>query len=159
MRVSTNAGCDSMPLPRFMPDTNCIVALLSPRHEHHERAIAEMERRLDDGETLVVAAPTLVETYSVLTRLPAPHRLSPVDCRALIEANFSPDTAEVVALSADGYRRLIHDAPASNLSGGRVYDAVIAACARSGHVDTLLTFNERHFTLFGGKDLAIVAPS
>ena len=148
-----------MSIPRFMPDTNCIVALLSPRHDHHERALGEMERRLDDGETLVVAAHTLVETYSVLTRLPAPHRLSPPDCRALIEANFAPDTAEVIALSTDGYRRLIHDAPASNLSGGRVYDAVIAACARAGRVNTLLTFNERHFALFAGEDLAIVAPS
>jgi len=43
-----------MPIPRFMPDTNCIVALLSPRHDHHERALGEMERRLDNGETLVV---------------------------------------------------------------------------------------------------------
>jgi len=146
-------------MPRFMPDTNCIVALLSSRHEHHERAVGEMERRLDDGETLVIAAHTLVETYSVLTRLPTPHRLSPADCRALIEANFLPDTAEVAALSADGYRRLIHDAPAGNLSGGRVYDAVIAACARAGHVDVLLTFNERHFAVFAGEDLAIVVPS
>ncbi len=146
-------------MPRFMPDTNCNVALLSSQHEHHGRVVGEVERRLDDGETLVMAAHTLVETYSVLTRLPAPHRLSPTDCRALIEANFSPDMVEVVTLSADDYRRLIHDAPDSNIVGGRVYDAVIAACARSGRVDTLLTFDERHFASFAGKDLAITAPS
>jgi len=141
-----------------MPDTNCIVALLSPRHEHHEHAAREFERRLDAGETLVLAAHTLVETYSVLTRLPAPYRLSPVDCRTLLEANFPPETVETVALSGEGYRRLIHGAPADNLSGGHIYDAVIAACARLGQVKTLLTFNERHFAPFAGEDLVIVAP-
>lgn len=145
-------------MPRFMADTNCVVALLSPRHEHHERAAGEIERRLDEGQIMVLAAHALVETYAVLTRLPAPHRLSPSDCRALLEANFAPEMVEVVALTAEGYRRLIHDAPAGNISGGRVYDAVIAACARSADVDTLLTFNERHFAQFSGEDLAIVVP-
>lgn len=157
LHASTNAACEFM--PRFMPDTNCIVALISSRHEHHEHALGEIERRLDAGETLVLAAHTLVETYSVLTRLPMPNRLSPTDCRSLLEANFSPEVAEVVTLSPDGYRRLIHDAPASNLSGGRVYDAVIAACARAAHVGIILTFNVRHFASFAGEDLAIVAPS
>ncbi len=142
-----------------MPDTNCIVALLSPRHEHHDRAISEMERRLDNGETLVIAAHTLVETYSVLTRLPTPHRLAPVDCRTLIEANFFGSGVEIIALSADDYRRLIHDAPDRSISGGRVYDAVIAACARLAHADVLLTFNERHFAPLAGEDLVIILPS
>ena len=118
-----------------------------------------MERRLDGGETLVMAAHVLVETYAVLTRLPGSQRLAPSDCCALLEANFAPEKVEVVALSVDAYRRLIHDAPAGNVSGGRVYDAIIAACARSGRVDTLLTFNERHFAPFAGANLAIVAPS
>jgi len=114
---------------------------------------------LDAGETLVLAAHSLVETYSVLTRLPAPHRLSPVDCRALIEANVASELVEVIALSADGYRRLIHDAPDGNVSGGRVYDAIIVACAWAGRVDILLTFNERHFAPFAGEDITVVVPS
>jgi len=146
-------------MARFMPDTNCIVALLVAWHEHHERVVAEIEHRLDAGETLVLAAHTLVETYAALTRLPAPHRLSPADCRSLIEANVSPETGEMVALTADGYRRLVHDAPDRGLSGGRMYDAVIAATARAGRVDTLLTFNERHFAVFASEDLAIVTPA
>jgi hypothetical protein len=64
----------------------------------------------------------------------------------------------VVALSAEGYRRLIHDAATTNVSGGRIYDAVIVSCAHQGQVDTLLTFNVRHVAQFAGEDLAIVAP-
>ncbi len=147
------------PVPCFMPDTNCLVALLSPRHEHHDRVFQEIERRLDAGETMAVAVHTLVETYAVLTRLPAPHRLSAADCRTLIEANFSDDTAAIVALPATEYCRLIHDAPERGIAGGRVYDAVIAACARTAQAATLLTLNERHFTALGDADLAIAVPT
>jgi predicted nucleic acid-binding protein len=31
-------------MPRFMLDTNCIIALLSPWHEHHEPVFREFER-------------------------------------------------------------------------------------------------------------------
>jgi len=98
-------------VPCFMPDTNCLVALLLPQHEHHERAFREMERRLDDGERLAIAAHTLVETYAVLTRFPSPHRLSSVDCRTLIEANFFGDGVTLCTLPAEAYRELIRDAP------------------------------------------------
>ncbi len=90
-------------MTRFLPDTSCIVAALCGWHEHHERAARELGRRLDSGEALVVAAPALVETYAVLTRLPSPHRLSPADSQALLEANFLSDVAEVVALEAEEY--------------------------------------------------------
>ncbi len=146
-------------IPRFMPDTNCIIALLLPGHERHELVSREFERRLNGGEVLTLAAPVLLETYSVLTRLPTPHRLTPIDCRALLNVNFLHETIDAVALSADGYRRLIQDAPDLGVAGGRIYDAVIAGCARLTQVETLLTFNTRHFAQFAGKDLAIVAPS
>ena len=151
------AVADSVPC--FMPDTNCLVALLLPQHEHHDWAFQEIERRLDASETMAIAAHTLVETYAVLTRLPAPHRLSAADCRALIEANFSEDAAMLTTLSAQDYRRLIHDAPERGIAGGRVYDAVIAACARMAHASTLLTFNTRHFETLGGDGLTVAAPA
>ena len=75
-------------MTRFVPDTNCMIAAVCTWHEHHDRAAEEIERRLERGETLFVAAHTLVEAYSVLTRLPPPYRLSPTDAFALIEANF-----------------------------------------------------------------------
>ena len=38
-----------------------------------------IERRLDGGEHMSLAAHALTEAYSVLTRFPAPHRLAPAD--------------------------------------------------------------------------------
>src|SRR5579859_7228972 len=106
-----------------------MVAAVSAWHEHHARAVREITRRLDDGGFLVVAAPALVETYAVLTRLPPPHRLSPSDSRAVLDANFMDDLVELVAADAVAYRRLLRDAPGRAVSGGQIYDAVIVACA------------------------------
>ena len=57
-------------MPGFLADTTCIVAALREWHEHYEPAAAEIERRRARGETMFLAAPSLIETYSVLTRLP-----------------------------------------------------------------------------------------
>ena len=107
---------------------------------------------------MVVAAAALVEAYSVLTRLPAPYRLAPADALSLLDSNFGRGVP-VVALSVAGYRALLRAAPAEDVSGGRIYDAVIAACARQARARTLLTFNTSHFASFAGPDLAIVVPA
>jgi predicted nucleic acid-binding protein len=146
-------------MPRFLPDTSCIVAALCTWHEYHGRAVAEIERRLENSEALVVAAPALVETYAVLTRLPAPYRLSPTDSIALLEANYLSSDVETIGLEPDGYYRLLRSAPEQRVAGGQVYDAVIVACALVGNVDVLLTFNERQFRPLAAQGIEIVVPA
>ncbi len=136
-----------------------MVASLCAWHEHHEQAARAIEQRLDSGEVLVVAAPALVETYAVLTRLSPPHRLSPADSRALLEANFIGDGVETVALDGPAYQRLLQGAPARGIAGGRIYDAVIVACGLAGRVDALLTFNERQFRSLAVQGITIVVPT
>jgi predicted nucleic acid-binding protein len=146
-------------VPRFLLDTSCIVAALCGWHEHNARATREIARRLDAGEAMVTAAPALVETYAVLTRLPPPRRLSPADSWALLQANFLDETVETVALEAAAYRRLLRSAPDRGIAGGSIYDAVIIACGQAAAVDVLLTFNERQFRELADPAIAIVVPS
>lgn len=133
-----------MRLAAFALDTSCMVAAVCTWHEHHAAALAAIELRLDRGEHLAVAAHALVETYAVLTRLPAPHRLAPDDAWRLVKANFV-ETASVVALSGPTHITLLSRLAKNGISGGRSYDAVIAMCASQGKVNTLLTFHPRHF--------------
>lgn len=146
-------------MTRFLPDTSCIVAALCAWHEHHERAARELERRLESGGNLVVAAPALVETYAVLTRLPSPHRLSPADSQALLEANLMGDDVELVALATEEYVRLLRGAPERGIAGGRTYDAVIVACGVAAKVDVILTFNERQFSPLADPGIQVVVPA
>ncbi|MFN3476640.1 MAG: PIN domain-containing protein [Candidatus Methylomirabilales bacterium] len=144
-------------MPGFLPDTSCMVAAVCAWHEHHERVAQELERRLSHGEAMLIAAPALVETYAVLTRLPPPHRLSPADALVLLEANFMGE-AKTVALDANSYRTLLRQASRDGIAGGRTYDLVIAACAFKVRAAVLLTLNPGHFLPFSRKGLEIVVP-
>jgi len=106
---------------------------------------------------MVVAAATLVEAYSVLTRLPPPHRLAPDVALQLVDQNFARGV-DCIALGANDYQALLRALPALGVAGGRVYDAVVAHCARRARVRTLLTFNALDFAPFAGPDLSIVVP-
>jgi len=130
--------------PIFVVDTNCMVAAICTWHEHHRPAIAEIERRLDLGERLAVPAPALVEAYAVLTRLPAPHRISPAEAWNLLAVNFVQQR-RIVALRDVAYVATLGRLAKEGASGGHAYDAIIAECAREAKASTLLTFDRRHF--------------
>lgn len=104
----------------FLPDTSVMVATVCTWHEHHERAITEMERRLAERESLVIAAPALVESYAVLTRLPPPHRLSPQDAITLIETSFLAE-GTLAGLDNKAFRPLLREAADRDIAGGRTY--------------------------------------
>ncbi len=145
-------------MSRFLPDTSVMIAAVCSWHEHHAPAAQDLERRLARRETLIVAAPALIEAYAVLTRLPSPHRLSPADARALLDANFLAGK-KLVALEARDYRALLEQAPTQGVSGGRTYDWVIAHCATKAKASVLLTFNPRDFESFVTERLEVRVPS
>jgi predicted nucleic acid-binding protein len=133
-----------MTAPVFMLDSSCMVAAVCAWHEHHAAAANAIETRFGRGEHLAVAGHALAETYAVLTRLPAPHRLAPADAWALIEANFV-EQSSTVALGAAAYPKVLRRLAKQAVGGGRTYDALIAACAHPAKASALLTFNPRHF--------------
>lgn len=141
----------------FALDTSCLVAAVCSWHEHHRAAVTEIERRFERGDRLAVAAHALVETYAVLTRLPAPHRLAPADAWALVTANFVAQ-AGVVALNGAAHTALLGRLASRGIGGGRTYDALIGDCAVQAGVDALLTFNPRHFEP-APEGVAVVDPS
>lgn len=134
-----------------------MIAAVCGWHEHHEAAAAAIEERLAKGDRIAAAAPALVESYAVLTRLPALHRLAPADAWALLEANFV-SSSDVVALGAPEYVALVRAAVSQGIHGGRTYDAVIAACAQKASAGEFLTLNRRHFDHLSG-DTAVVDPT
>lgn len=135
-----------------------MVAAVSHWHASHAGTAREINWRRDAGESLVVAAPTLIEAYSVLTRFPLPNRLAPDDAVALLERSFVAVAEDIVALGGEDYVRLFRTAPDRDIVGGRAYDAVIAACAVVASVDAVLTLNARHFRPLLPDGVAVVAP-
>jgi predicted nucleic acid-binding protein len=110
-------------------DTSAAIALVLPDHEHHDVVRQEVRNR-----RIGLSGHAELETYSVLTRLPAPRRLSAAAARRLVRTNF-PETRHLpVARRTD----LLDELAAHGIAGGAVYDALVAATARH-HDLTLLS--------------------
>jgi len=140
---------------RVLLDTSCLVAATLPQHEHHRTTIEDLSRRRAAGHTFLMAAHGVLEAYAVLTRLPAPHRLAPSDALAVLDRNWGK--AETIALTAAESWRVVRHHAGSGLSGGRVYDGCIAACARKGKANEILTWNVRHFE--STREIRVVVPA
>ena len=97
---------------------------------------------------MVVAAHSVIEMYSVLTRIPR-WRMSPEDASTLIRSNLEgvPD----IQLPTAEVWKALEQAAQVGIRGGRIHDALIARCAIRGGAATLLTWNRRDFTLFAGE--------
>lgn len=115
-------------------DSGVIVAGFATWHEAHDLAAAEIRARPR------VAAHALLEAYSVLTRLPAPHRAPAGLAAEFLVAAFPDDP---IVLPAEAHRRLVtRQFVELGISGGACYDALIAETTRRAG-DTLVTLDRR----------------
>lgn len=117
-------------------DTSVVVAAFASWHEGHRAAVKALARRPR------LPAHVLIETYTVLTRLPPPHR-APADTVASFLSECFP--ASPLTLPAAAYRALVGAAVATDLTGGAIYDALIAATTK--HAGALLLTRDRRALL------------
>ena len=104
-------------------DSSVVIAAFATWHEHHALARKAMSSR----PRLVAHA--AVESYSVLTRLPPPHRAHPSIVHAFITERF---TDPFLTLSEAGYQELLATVAVRQILGGPAYDALIAFTAAGG---------------------------
>lgn len=111
-------------------DTSVLVAAFASWHADHETARTEV------GRHPVAVAHALVETYSVLTRLPEPQRADPAMVVEFFARNFPGNP---LALDAEQLRSVPSTLSALRLSGGSSYDGLIAltALAHGAHLVSL----------------------
>jgi predicted nucleic acid-binding protein len=114
-------------------DTSVAIAALLADHESHDVAEGVL------GLTTTTIAPVVAETYSVLTRLPAPLRLDAAQAAAIVNVRLRSPR---VALDADDYASLLERFAAAGVSGGATYDGLIALTALE-HGLELLSLDRR----------------
>ncbi|TDE14976.1 hypothetical protein [Jiangella asiatica] len=84
-------------------DSSVVIAGFASWHEHHAVSLKALARR----PRLVAHA--ALEAYSVLTRLPPPHRAQPDIVQAFLAGRFAEP---YLGLSERGYQRLLATAAA-----------------------------------------------
>lgn len=125
-------------------DTSVVVAGFASWHAGHGSAAGLLAR----GPR--VPAHVLVETYSVLTRLPPPHRAPSDIVTAFLAQRFRQAP---LTLAPRAWLRLLDQAAELGVTGGAVYDALIAATARQAGA-TLLTRDRRAIAVYEKMDVA-----
>ncbi len=106
--------------PELLVDTSVAVALAIVDHSHHESTSSAVGTR-----RLGLAGHAAFETFSVLTRLPAPARRAPATVAHLLAESF-PYTRFLGPQTAAS---LLTALAAVDIAGGAVYDALVGACA------------------------------
>ena len=142
---------------RFLLDTSVLVAGLLESHTQHNWCLSWLERLHRREIEGVVCSHSLLELYSVLTRLPIRPRLLPHQVRQLVEHSLI-GKVEVVGLSAEDYWQLLSWLADQRIVGGRVYDALIAQAGQQAQVEAIITLNPRHFEGLA-KGIRVIAPT
>jgi predicted nucleic acid-binding protein len=125
---------------KILFDTSVIIAAIVEPHSLHSIAFPWLKRAKSREFDLFVASHTLAELYAVLTTLPIRPKIAPGVARQLIHNNIEA-IARIVSLSASDYRSVIKRMGDLELSGGIIYDALIARAAQRSRVDRIVTFN------------------
>lgn len=115
-------------------DTSVLVAAFATWHRGHASAVAAL--RAGDISPVEHA---LLETYSVLTRLPPPHRIAPAVAAEWIRERLG---TEAIRPRPSAVASLPSIAASLDISGGAVYDALIGVSARDAGAH-LLTRDRR----------------
>lgn len=114
-------------------DTSVMVAAFASWHADHELARSAL------AEEPLLIGHALLETYSVLTRLPEPQRAEPQLVTEFLERNFR---RAPLVLDAPAHKALPQRLAGLGISGGAAYDGLIALTALDNDA-VLVTLDHR----------------
>ncbi len=135
-------------------DSNVVISALLDWHHFNSRALPAVQKALAK-KSLLLPQRTLIESYSVMTRLPSPLRVPPDLAYDLLHRTFG--SCRIISTPGRDTWQFLHQRD-ERTAGGRVYDAAIAVAAIEAGARQLLTFNPRHFETFADR-IEIVVPS
>lgn len=131
-------------------DSSVAVAGIASWHSLHRTARLEIDRKPR------IVGHCWLETFSVLTRLPASHR-TPTDLVVMtLEDRFGGE--QPLVLSTRAMASVVRELATLGIIGGAVYDGLIALTA-AAHGATLLTLDQRASETYRrcGVDFRMVA--
>ena len=86
---------------------------------------------------------SLAEVYATMTALPVRPVLAPEQVWLFVQQ--IAERLTLVSLLEDEYLRTLSEAAERRLSSGRVYDALLVACARKSQAEIIYTWDVKHF--------------
>jgi predicted nucleic acid-binding protein len=126
-------------------DTSVLVPVFYGDHIHHK---ASLERFVQfNRSTGCCGAHSLVEVFSTLTRMPGKHRISGE--QAMLFIGSIRERLSIVALTANEYISALQASSDQGITGGGIYDAILAHCAIKAQAKAIYSWNTRHYQACG----------
>ncbi|RIK07200.1 MAG: VapC toxin family PIN domain ribonuclease [Acidobacteria bacterium] len=125
-------------------DTSVVVPAVLAWHENHRQCY-------EAASNARIPSHALLESYSVLTRLPSQHRITAEVAAQLLGEWFLAD--DVLLAPARLQRGIARELAAAGIEGGAAYDALIGLTART-HGAILLTRDERAARYYRALDIS-----
>jgi predicted nucleic acid-binding protein len=122
-------------------DTSVLVAAFVSTHVHHSSSLQQFATA--DKKHSACGLHSLAEVYAVMTTLPIKPSVPPEQALLFIEEIRGRLT--LISLSTEEYSSTIRDVAAKGFTGGRVYDALLLACATKCKAGTIYTWNLKHY--------------
>jgi len=126
-------------------DSSVLVPVFYGDHPRHQTSLAVV--LAFQRKQAACAAHSLAEVYSTLTRLPLKPRISAEQAMLFLETMRERFT--LIALDDKEYFAAIEQAAEAGVTGGTVYDALIAKCALKAAAETIYTWNVSDFHRLG----------
>ncbi len=126
-----------------------------PTHPHHSRSFALVDQLTSHGKVLV-SSHSLYEIYSVITRLPVPHRQPPEAVWTFLNETVRPVSTVAPVIGEPWI--LLEAAKAEGSIGGRIYDRLITHSVASAGATVLYTWNVRDMLRVAPGGLRIQEP-
>lgn len=122
-------------------DTSVLVAAFWGGHVHHSSSIKRFAAA-EKGRS-ACGIHSLAEVYSVMTALPVKPMIPPE--QALLFVGEVRDRLTLISLTADEYYAAIEKLASGGVTGGRMYDGLLLACAAKWKAEIVLTWNLKHY--------------
>ena len=125
-------------------DTSVLVAAFVNAHPRHANCLPWLQKVKKKEIEGIISVHSLIEIYSILTKLPLSPRINPALALNLIKENILEDF-ELVTYGKKDYINLLDDLTRGDIAGGASYDGLILSAAKKVTADKILTLNVNDF--------------
>ncbi len=122
-------------------DTSVLIAAFWGDHTDHDPSLRVFAKA--NRQNAACGVHSLAEVYATMTALPVRPPLAPE--QVLLFVQQIPERLTTITLDEGEYLETIRLVAERRLGGGRVYDALLLACARKSQAEVIYTWNVKHF--------------
>jgi predicted nucleic acid-binding protein len=133
-------------------DTSVLVAAFWGGHVHHRASVTRLGAAIKKQSACGIHS--LAEVYAVMTALPVRPMIPPE--QALLFVEEVRDRLTLVSLNGEEYFAAIRRTAERGFGSGRVYDALLLACAARVKAQTIYTWNLKHYQALAPELSALI---